>query len=139
MYANILIEYPVKTLDKTFTYIVPDRFLDIIKVGMKVTVPFNKSIVNGIVLELLDKVDFKEIKEIYNIENPDIYLNEELLELGKYIKKETLCTLITAYETMLPSALKINKSYSCKDKLIIIKRLVTLLLMMKIKQRSMLL
>ena len=40
MYANILIEYPVKTLDKTFTYIIPDDFKNTIKVGMKVTVPF---------------------------------------------------------------------------------------------------
>jgi len=36
----------------------------------------------------------------------DDLLNEELLELGNYISKKTLCNLISAYQTMLPTALK---------------------------------
>ena len=47
--------------------------------------------------------DIKEITEIID-ENP--VLNEELLELGKYISETTLCSLISAYEAMLPVALK---------------------------------
>ena len=31
MYADVLIEYPVKTLDKTFTYIIPDHLKKDIK------------------------------------------------------------------------------------------------------------
>ena len=37
--------------------------------------------------------------------------DEELLELGKYISKKTLCNLINAYQTMLPSALKAHKDF----------------------------
>ena len=114
MYANILIEYPVKSLDKTFTYEVPDEYIDVIKVGMKVKVPFNNKELNGIVLDLTNDKPLYEIKKIIDI-NKDIYLNDELLSLGKFISAETLCPLISAYETMLPPALKINKDRNNYD------------------------
>ena len=49
------------------------------------------------------------LKEIARIEDDFLVLNQELLELGKYLKETTLCNLITAYQTMLPSALKVKK------------------------------
>ncbi len=116
MYARIIIEYPIKTLDKCFTYAVPDNIKEDIKVGQKVLVPFGKGIVFGIVLELTsDKPDF-DVKEVIRIDNKDIYLNKEQLELGKYLQEKTLCTLITAYQAMLPSALKIKEQKSKYDK-----------------------
>ena len=35
MYAEVLIEYSAKTIDKTFTYIIPEHLKDKIKIGMK--------------------------------------------------------------------------------------------------------
>jgi primosomal protein N' len=40
MLAEVLIEYKIKSLDKTFRYIVPDSLKDKLKKGMKVKVPF---------------------------------------------------------------------------------------------------
>ncbi|MBQ6841205.1 MAG: primosomal protein N' [Bacilli bacterium] len=108
MYAEVIIEYPVKTLDKCFTYKVKSQDLEIIKVGMKVVVPFGNSVVNGIVINIVKDAPSYDTKEICYIDNPEIYLNEEQMDLGKFLKEETLCTLITAYQTMLPSALKIK-------------------------------
>ncbi|MBE6155712.1 MAG: primosomal protein N' [Firmicutes bacterium] len=113
MYAEVIIEYPVKSLDKSFTYLVKEDDQKIIKVGMKVVVPFGKSVVNGIVIKITSAKPDYETKEICYIDNPDVYLNAEQMDLGKYLKDETLCTLITAYQTMLPSALKIkNQKHS---------------------------
>ena len=39
MIASVLIEYNVKSLDKTFDYIIPDNLKDKIKIGNKVLVP----------------------------------------------------------------------------------------------------
>ena len=36
----VLVQYGAKTLDRTFTYHVPDSLIDEVKVGMKVYVPF---------------------------------------------------------------------------------------------------
>ena len=108
MYAEVIIEYPVKSLDKFFTYQVPKKYLDIIKIGMKVKVPFGCKLLNGIVLNLTyEKPDY-ETKEISSLDNPNIYLNEEQMNLASFLKEQTLCTLITAYQTLLPSALKIK-------------------------------
>ncbi len=116
MYAKIIIEYPIKTLDKCFTYLVPPDMVNDIKVGQKVLVPFGKGIVFGIVLELTNDTPEFETKTVLRIDNKDIYLNEEQLELGKYLQEKTLCTLITAYQTMLPSALKIKDQRKSYDK-----------------------
>ena len=39
----------------------------------------------------------------------DVVLTDELLELGKIISKNTLATLISCYQVMLPKALKAKK------------------------------
>ena len=109
MYADILVEYTNKAIDKTFTYIVPDDLKESIKIGMKVKVPFSNKIINGIVLKLKKIYDGDyELKSIKELVNTDITLNKELLSLGKYLSEKTLCSKIVAYQTMLPSALKVK-------------------------------
>lgn len=109
MYADILVEYTNKAIDKTFTYIVPDNYKNIIKVGMKVKVPFSNKIINGIVLKIKKTYDDEyELKSIKELINPEIVLNKELISLGKFLSEKTLCTKIVAYQTMLPSALKVK-------------------------------
>ena len=114
MYAEVLIEYKVKSLDRTFTYLVPDRLRDILRVGMKVTVPFGQgdSVINGFVTGIKNEIDTGNLKEIIAITDYELVLNEELLELGKFLRDSTLCTLISAYQTMLPSSLKIKTNKS---------------------------
>ncbi len=119
MYAYCIIEYPIKTLDKAFTYLIPESLKKTLKVGMKVLVPFNKRLVHGIVLNITDNYnDTYELKEIAQIEDEFLVLNKELLELGQVLKDLTLCNLITAYQTMLPSALKIKNQKSDYNKYI---------------------
>ena len=76
MYAYCVIEYPIKTLDKAFTYLIPKELELKIKVGMKVLVPFNTRLVHGIVLEITDKyTDNYELKSIVRIEDEFLVLN----------------------------------------------------------------
>lgn len=123
MFANILIEYPNKTLDKTFTYSCNN--LNIRK-GMKVLVPFNNRIVNGFVMEVINNCESDyEIKSIYKIVDENLILNEELLSLGYFLKEKTLCSLISAYQTMLPSSLKIkdnNHNYELFNTYIVLNK-----------------
>ena len=110
MYAYCIIEYPIKSLDKAFTYKIPSSLQEKLQVGMKVMVPFNNRLVHGIVLKITNQYDGDyELKEIARIEDEFLILNEELLRLGKYMQELTLCNLITAYQTMLPSALKVKE------------------------------
>lgn len=111
MYAEVLIEYKVKSLDKTFTYHVPKHLENIIKSGMKVCVPFgvNSSTINGFVINIKDETDQGNLKDISDILDTELVLNSELLKLGCFIRDTYLCTLISAYQTMLPTSLKIKR------------------------------
>ena len=117
MYANVIIEYGVKALNKTFIYKIPEELKDKIKVGMKVYVPFGKMEVFGFVMEIVNSNDTEyDAKEIIRIDNEELVLSKELMDVGKYLSSITLCTLITAYQTMLPSSLKIKKQEHNYDK-----------------------
>ncbi len=117
MIAEVLVEITNSNVDKTFDYNVPDKFINDIKVGIRVEVPFGKRIVNGFVLAVKKCSDLDDLKDISNIIDKEIVLTDELLELGKIVRDKTLATLISCYQVMLPKALKahvgvqINKKY----------------------------
>ena len=110
MYALVLIEHSVKSLDKTFVYKIPQALNSFLKKGMKVKIPFGKQILNGFVLEISERLEEQyDVKEIIEVVDPEIVLNEEMLNVAEYLQKETLCTKISAFQTMLPASLKIKE------------------------------
>lgn len=117
MYAEVLVEYNAKSIDKTFTYLIPESLKKELKIGMKVLVPFGNNLINGFVIKI--KEDCEEsysIKTIDSIVEANLVLNEEMLSIGKYLQETTLSTLITAYQTMLPSSLKVKDQKHKYDK-----------------------
>lgn len=117
MVCEVLVELKNKNIDKTFTYLIPLKYRDKIKIGIRVLVPFGKQKLEGFVLNISNDLPEYSLKEVIDIIDLEPVLNSELLELGKYISKKTLCNLITVYQAMLPVALKakngkvINKKY----------------------------
>ncbi len=119
MFADVLVELKAKRIDKTFTYLIPSNLKDKVKVGIRVLVPFGKQTLEGFVLNIgKDKDIDYEIKEIIDIIDEEPVLNEEMLELGKYISLKTLCNLIHSYQTMLPAALKAHNNFNVNKKYI---------------------
>ena len=118
MNCEVLVELKSKNIDKTFTYSIPKNLVDKIKVGIRVLVPFGKQKLEGFVLKISNDNKEYKLKDIIMVIDDEPVLNNELLELGKYISKKTLCNLITSYQIMLPTALKakngrvINKKYN---------------------------
>ena len=107
MYIKVLVELSSFNIDKTFTYHVSEKFKDQIKIGIRVLVPFNNQKLEGFILEILDNYeDNFEIKDIIDVIDHETILTKELLELGKYISEDTLSTLISSYQVMLPKVLK---------------------------------
>lgn len=117
MFIDVLVELKAKKLDKTFTYSVPSCFIDGISVGKRVLVPFGKQKLEGFILSINDSSSFDyEVKDIIDVVDDEVIINDEMLDLGRYIQKKTLCTLISAYQTMLPSALKAHKDFVINKK-----------------------
>lgn len=107
MVVGVLVEISNKNVDRVFDYKVPSSLIDNIKVGVRVVVPFGRMTLEGFVLEIKNESSYdNELKDIISVVDSEIVLNSELLEFGKWLQKETLSTLISCYQTMLPKALK---------------------------------
>lgn len=119
MVCECLVELEHVFIDKTFTYKISKEQLPLLKVGMRVVVPFGKQTLEGFVLKIYENKDVSlenKLKEIISIVDTYPILNEELLTLGKYISKTTLCSLMTSYQAMLPKALKAKKKVNMTPK-----------------------
>ena len=107
MIAGVLVELSNKNIDRIFEYDVPDNLISKIKIGIRVLVPFGNMKLEGFVLSINDnKSTDKELRGIIDVIDDNVVLNDELLELGKIMQKNTLSTLISCYQVMLPKALK---------------------------------
>lgn len=119
MIAKVLVEINNINVDKTFDYIVPFEYIEKIKIGMRVKVPFASRELEGFVLDLVNSVDDNyELKEIISIVDDEPILNNELLHLGQFMSKKYFSTLISCYQTMLPKALKAQNKTTINKKMI---------------------
>lgn len=104
--ASIIVDVPARQTDKGFDYKIPDHLIGVIKIGMRVVVPFGPRKVQGFVTGIKSQSDFNQLKKISEPMDLIPVLNEELLLLGDWLTETTLCYKISAYQVMLPSALK---------------------------------
>ena len=123
MIVGVLVEISNKSVDRIFDYKVPQEKEKFIKIGLRVEVPFGHQKLEGFVLEIKENSNLDSLKEIIRVIDEDIVLNDELINLGRFMKEKTLAPLISCYQVMLPKALKaknnvvINKKYETLYKL----------------------
>ena len=119
MFANVIVEIGAKSIDKYFIYKIPKHLENQISIGMRVSVPFGYQVLEGFVLEILNKCDEEyDIKEIIKLIDDKPILNSEMIKLGKLISDYTLCSKISAYQAMLPKALKASIKTNINKKVI---------------------
>lgn len=106
--ASVIVDVPTRQTDNEYDYAIPEKWAGIISPGMRVVVPFGPRKVQGFVVAMKDRseVNLDKLKEIDSILDFEPVLTDELLALGNYLTKETLCLKITAYQALLPAALK---------------------------------
>ena len=124
MYASVIVEIGAKNVDRTFTYRIPSDMVGKVKIGARVKVSFGRQLLEGFVLDIFDKIESDyEIKDIIELVDIEPILNKEMLELGKEISNYTLCSKISAYQVMLPKALKASYNTNInikKDKYLVL-------------------
>ena len=117
MNVEVLVEIKATSLDKTFTYSVPTSLKEKVSVGKRVLVPFGKQKLEGFIMDINNKKCDYEVKDIIDVVDEEVILNDEMIKIGKYMSSKTLASLMSSYSTMLPKALKashktnINKKY----------------------------
>lgn len=106
--AKVIVDVPASMVNQTFDYKIPGKFTSIIQVGMRVIIPFGPRKITGFVIRIEEESAYGELKEIIDVLDMTPVLTEELIDLGKWLAKETLSLYITTYQAMLPQALKSN-------------------------------
>ncbi len=106
-YAKVAVDAAVFTFDKEFDYIIPPELEAAAQKGCRVTVPFgngNKKRL-GIIFDVTDYTEGKRLKKIGEVLDEAPLLSDEMLELARWIKERTFCTLYEAAKAMLPSGI----------------------------------
>ncbi len=109
LYAEIVVDNKSKNTDLIYTYSIPDKLINIVKVGIRVLVPFGNGdrLLEGIIVRLNHKtdVDVKIIKDIDCIVEEVPVLSRSMLNLALWIKKKYLATYIDVFRTILPTGI----------------------------------
>lgn len=106
--AEVIVDVAAYPVDRPFDYLVPDDMAALIECGSRVKVPFGPRNVLGFVVSLKDTTDIplEKIKPVSQLLDIVPVLTNEMLELAKWLKHETICYEIDALQVMLPSALR---------------------------------
>lgn len=118
-YAGIAVSIPTKSIDRLFTYKIPEQFEAQIDIGSVVKIPFGAKTEYGYVIEISEtppnfdrEIEIKEILEF--LHNPQAAL-VELAKLSVWLKNYYGCPLISALTTAFP----INATFTPPKKYIV--------------------
>ena len=113
LYADVIVDISHEKLDKTFQYRVPERLWGKLDTGMCVTVPFgsgNKHL-KGYVVGLGEtcKFDPARTKDILGIEAAGVGVEDKMIALAAWIRKNYGSTMIQALKTVLPAKRSVKR------------------------------
>lgn len=101
-YANIAFNLPV---DSLFTYAIPIELENQVKAGSRVLAPFGNRSITGIVVELSDSSDLKNIKPILNSLDSEPIVSGEMIEFCKWISKYYFCPIGEVIFSAIPKGI----------------------------------
>ena len=86
LYADIIIDISIESLDKTFQYRIPDSLKDRVVAGTKVNIPFGKGDrrITGYVVSISErpKIDISKIKDIDSVCEKQIGIDDRMISLA---------------------------------------------------------
>lgn len=113
-YADIIIDITAPTLDKSFQYRIPPELAEKAVPGAPVKIPFGtgKSLRRGYVISVGDvpKLDPARIKDIAEVCEKELTIEDSLVRLAYWIKEHYGGSLYDALRTVLPTRQKVEKT-----------------------------
>ena len=109
-YADVIVDISHESVDRPFTYRIPDRLRGKLETGMSVLVPFGIGDTQrqGYIIAFRDNILFDEskMKEITDVAAEDTAASAVLVRLAAWIRKQYGSTMIAALKTVLPAKQK---------------------------------
>ncbi len=105
-FVEVLLPLPVSS---TFTYRLPYELNDVVKVGMRVIVPFGKmKLLSGLVLSITTTVPSYNVKYVVDVPDDKPIVNNFQMDLWRWISDYYICHLGEVMQAALPSVLKLS-------------------------------
>ncbi|MFH0953070.1 MAG: primosomal protein N' [Verrucomicrobiota bacterium] len=114
--ARVVVEIAV---DREFDYLIPERLQGEINVGSQVVVPFGRSEARGYVVALAESSDRKDLKEIRDRVGKKTLVEQNILDLAKWMADYYCAPVERAVRTVLPGAVR-RKGAGFKERLLVI-------------------
>ncbi|SCX12143.1 replication restart DNA helicase PriA [Lachnospiraceae bacterium YSD2013] len=112
--AKVIINISHESVDRPFTYIIPESLKERVNLGSAVSVPFGagNTLKKGYVVELTDHTDVapEKLKEIADVPDKDISLSDKRIALAAWMKRNYGSTMIAALKTVIPVKEKVKES-----------------------------
>ncbi len=113
LYADIIVDISHEKLDKTFQYRVPERLRERLEPGACVMIPFGNGnrLIKGYVVSLGENCQFapEKIKDIAGLPEKETGVEDKMIALAAWIRRNYGCTMIQALKTVLPAKQSVKK------------------------------
>ncbi len=107
--AQVAVEKTASHFDRLFTYSLPERLREQALPGTRVLVPFGQGSRERVgVIFALGGEEAPGLKEISRVLDKEPLLSREMLELARWLKSHTYCTLFEAVKLMIPAGLQMR-------------------------------
>ena len=102
--AQVALSSAIYSIDKPYSYIVPDEMRDDIDIGSRVVVPFGRGNkpAYGFVVDLAEKETGKSVLKIISHLYSDFKLDREDFALVNFMRARYFCTFFDCAACMLP-------------------------------------
>ena len=106
MYAQVVFPLPFRN---EFTYSIPKEFEKVVKLGVRVVVPFGKRVLTGFIVGTSDKTNIKEkIKPIRDVLDEKPIFDKESLKFYEWVSDYYLSSLGEALKNCVPYGLDVE-------------------------------
>ena len=114
--AKVALSGTAYGFDMEYTYRVPSVIKESLCAGMRVLVPFGRGNSKrvGLVMRVYEREDEEGIKPILSIIDRRPLIDDELLDMVRWLKERTFCTFYEAFRTVIPSgySVTVDETYS---------------------------
>ena len=118
--ADIIINLPVKKIDKPFSYLIPPQY-NFLKIGWRVIVPFGNNKVEGFVVDIKENENIYHLKSITNVCDKQPWFSPVMTKEALWLSNYYLCSLADAMRLFV-----FGKSGSLKNNEINNKKFISL-------------
>jgi len=105
--AKVAVSAAIFSIDRPYSYLVPEEFHDRIAVGYRVIVPFGRGNrrCEGVILAVEEEQEHMTLKAIDTLVDPEPVLTEDQIQLALWMRERFFCTFYDAVHAMLPAGM----------------------------------